>query len=100
MELLGIAVPDCVLIPLYKFLLCLLGIVISVVLPLIRGKLPHPRKFEGADPWWHVYVWVGIFSGITAVLVIAFAKDAVASWRWYDAVLAGYAWDSTLQKMV
>lgn len=73
-----------------------LGVAISVVLPLLRAVLPTPlrngKKWEIAKP----YVYTGIFSLIAAVLVVAAVPDQLNSWQ--TAVLAGYMWDSTLQK--
>ncbi len=79
------------------YLLVVVGIVLSIVLPILRAKLPKPPA--GAMAFRDVtqtYVVVGIFSLLTALLVVA-ATDVLADWR--AAVIAGYAWDSTLQKL-
>jgi hypothetical protein len=86
--------------PFYQYGFCVLGILISIVLPIVRQLLPVPRLFASDVPAWKRYVAVGIFSLITAVVVVAFGKGSVSGWLWYDALLAGYAWDSTLQKVV
>ena len=51
-------------------------------------------KWEAAKP----YVALGIGSMLTALLIMAFAGDSLNTWK--AALLAGYAWDSTLQKIV
>ena len=76
------------------------GIAISVILPLVRAKLPKPpRHLEGA--WTRENVWpyvaTGIFSLIAAVLIVAAMGDQLDSCQ--KALIAGYAWDSTLQKI-
>ena len=75
------------------------GIVISVILPLIRALLPKPLaalaggiKRERFRP----YVATGIFSLVVAVLIVAAMGDRLDSWS--TALIAGYTWDSTLQK--
>jgi len=87
------------------FLFCALGIVISVILPILRQALPAPkggtagvmailpRLWEKAKP----YVALCIFSLLTSLLLLAFAGDTIKDWR--VALLVGYAWDSTLQKL-
>lgn len=77
-----------------------LGIAISVILPLIRAKLPKPpRHLEGAlkpeNVW--PYVATGVFSLIAALLILAAMGDQLDTWG--KALIAGYAWDSTLQKI-
>lgn len=76
------------------------GIVISVILPLIRALLPKPpaalaggTKLERFRP----YVATGIFSLVVAVLIVAAMGDRLDSWS--TALIAGYTWDSTLQKL-
>lgn len=76
-----------------------LGVAISVVLPLIRAKLPKPPIALRDGAYWEVvspYVYTGIFSLVAAILVVAAVPDQLASWQ--TALLAGYMWDSTLQK--
>lgn len=84
---------------------CALGVFISVLLPILRRALPKPdgtpaglsallpRVWACAKP----YVVTGIFSLVVAVLLVAFLQDQLTDWR--AALLAGYAADSTLQKM-
>jgi hypothetical protein len=82
--------------------MCALGIAISVLLPILRELLPSsPRRGESSLPavWAAArpYIMLGIFSLVGAVLIIAASGDTLKDWR--AALLAGYAWDSTLQKL-
>ena len=75
------------------------GVVISVVLPLLRALLPKPpaplrgRSWEAMRP----YVATGVFSLIVAVLIVAAMGNQLDTWA--AGVIAGYTWDSTLQKL-
>ena len=76
------------------------GIVISVLLPLIRAFLPKPPKSLASETKWkriRPYVATGFFSLIVAVLIVAVMGDRLNSWS--TALIAGYTWDSTLQKL-
>jgi hypothetical protein len=76
------------------------GIVISVLLPLIRAFLPKPPKSLASETKWESirpYVATGFFSLIVAVLIVAVMGDRLNSWS--TALIAGYTWDSTLQKL-
>jgi hypothetical protein len=79
-----------------------LGIVISVLLPLIRALLPKPPAVLKSDHgWWEAvrpYVATAIFSFIMAALIVAAMGDRLNSWA--TALIAGYTWDSTLQKVM
>jgi hypothetical protein len=86
--------------PTVQYVYCVVGILVSIVLPILRGFLPKPHVSSGEIPPWKRYGAIGLFSLITAIIVVAFGKSSVSSWQWYDALLAGYAWDSTLQKLV
>jgi hypothetical protein len=85
--------------PFHQYWFCVLGILISIILPILRQLLPKPTLAAGVSPWKR-YVGIGLFSLITAVVVVAFGRKDVSNWLWFDALLAGYAWDSTLQKLV
>jgi len=85
-----------------------LGVVISVVLPILRGLLPRPVSPIMANAatvgfwkalWDHAtpYLILGVFSMITGLLIVVFTYGTLNDWR--GALLAGYAWDSTLQKL-
>lgn len=87
--------------PFYQYGFSVLGILISIALPILRRQLPTPSLLAPSDlPAWKRYGAIGLFSLVTAVVVIAFGKSSVATWQWFDALLAGYAWDSTLQKVI
>jgi hypothetical protein len=76
------------------------GIVISVVLPIIRALLPKPPlALRGEDRWKRIrpYVATGCFAAIVALLIIAAVGDSLDTPA--KALIAGYAWDSTLQKL-
>ena len=84
------------------YLLCVAGIVVSIVLPILKGLLPKPLGVDAADrtTFWNFakpYLIVGLFSLLTGVLIVAFTWGTINDWR--AALLAGYAWDSTLQKI-
>jgi hypothetical protein len=78
------------------YLLVSLGIAISIVLPLVRALLPLPSPLAPVLPS-GPYLAIGTVSLLTAVLILAFNDGQFSSP--YTALLAGYAWDSTLQKV-
>jgi hypothetical protein len=86
--------------PWVQYFEVVIGILISIVLPILRRQLPSPPALLGALPQTKTYLIIGLFSLLTAVLIVAFGGVAVSTWQWFTAVLAGYAWDSTLQKIV
>ncbi len=85
------------------YLVCAVGIAVSVVLPILRAMLPKPPQnlvagmppggISAAKP----LLILGLFSLVGAILIVAGAGDTLQDWR--AALLAGYAWDSTLQKL-
>jgi len=87
------------------YLLVAVGVAISVVLPIVRQSLPVPSSgtagVGGLLGWvWQKakpYLAIGAFSLVTAVLIVAFTGDTFKSPQ--AALLAGYAWDSTIQKL-
>jgi hypothetical protein len=84
------------------------GVVVSIVLPplsvYVRSyfKRLEPSAASAETPRWLIalkpYALLGLFSVITAVMVLAAVGDRVTTWQ--QALIAGYAWDSTLQKLV
>jgi hypothetical protein len=77
-----------------------LGVVVSVVLPLIRALLPKPPKaLRGENLWQAIrpYAATALFALLTAVLILAAMGAQLTSWA--TALIAGYTWDSTLQKL-
>lgn len=81
------------------YLLVAAGIAVSILIPILKRLLPKPEPAGVAGFWKKLkpYIWVGVFSLLTAVLIVAFLGDSLQDWR--AAILAGYAWDSTLQKV-
>jgi len=72
-----------------------------VVLPIIRAQIPKPGSkylelLGGSRGVLKHCFFVGLFSLITALLLVALV-DPLKTWQ--AALLAGYAWDSTLQKL-
>lgn len=89
---------------------CVVGIVISVLLPplwtFVRQAFVMPaaggiKRFEAAARmgWESMmpYAALGAASALTALLLVAFLHDKLTSTS--AAILAGYAWDSTFQKL-
>jgi hypothetical protein len=83
------------------FAFAALGVVASVMLPVLRAALPAPPTLAGG--WWQVarpYVALAFFSLLVSLLVLAAAEAADKPLRaWWEALLAGYVSDSTLQKL-
>ena len=84
--------------PLMQYGFVVEGILISLALPLLRKLLPIP-KANNKETALSTYLVIGAFSLLTALLVVAFGGPQTKNWYWYTALLAGYAWDSTLQKV-
>jgi|GEM_PF-1960121 len=88
------------------FAFIVVGILASVLVPIFwqaaRASLPA-RGFSGfgALLWTAVrpYLLLGLASIATAPVIYAFG-GATLDGHWQLALLAGYAWDSTLQKIV
>lgn len=81
-----------------------LGIVLSVLGPILRQALPKPKEERTRGEFWKEYgenvkpfLALGVFSVLTALLVVAILGDTLGQ-DWRTALVAGYAWDSTLQK--
>jgi hypothetical protein len=81
------------------YLLVAAGIAVSILIPILRRLLPKPGPAGVAGFWKKIkpYFVVGVFSLLTAILIVAFLGDSLQDWR--AAILAGYTWDSTLQKV-
>ncbi len=77
-----------------------LGIAISVILPILREYLPKPTKERDVRAVWSIakpYLVLGVFSLIVGLLIVAAGGETLEDWK--VAFIAGYAWDSTLQKL-
>lgn len=91
------------------YLWCVLGVTISIVLPILAAAVrvywPAQRAGPaglGADAkrFWPVvrpYIVLGLFSALTGIVVLFALGDQLKTIQ--TALLAGYAWDSTLQKL-
>jgi hypothetical protein len=90
------------------YIWCVGGIVISVLLPVlwvsVRSYFPAKAgpaglREDGNALWSAIkpYFLLGIASAATALLVMFALGDQVTTAK--AAMLAGYAWDSTLQKL-
>ena len=83
---------------LYVFVV--LGVLISVLLPILRALLPKPPASPTSDPpAWQRAIATGMFSLLTAVIILAISKNQTPNWSWQDAIVAGFAWDSLLQRV-
>lgn len=84
---------------------CTLGVLLSVLLPILKKALPKPEAttagVEGIFPRLlrvaKPYLVTGLYSLGVAILLVAFLHETLGDWR--AALLAGYAGDSTLQKL-
>ena len=83
-----------------------LGVIISIVLPILRAMLPKPqatvlaRKESASSRLWKItkpYIITGVFSLLVAVVIVALLGNNIDSWQ--KGFLAGYTADSTLQKL-
>ena len=99
------------------YLICAAGVAVSVLFPVVskavRGYFPGqsayqttaaasgpPSLFEILSPIWEIlkpYLVLAIFSLMGAAIVVIFLGNALTDWR--AAFLAGYAVDSTIQKI-
>jgi hypothetical protein len=90
------------IVPLLTYFWCVVGIAISVFLPILTALLPKPlgrTLAAGVLPEIRPYILTGLFAVVAAIVVIAAAGDAAHSWTPSQALIAGYSWDSTLQKL-
>ena len=84
------------------YLWVVIGVILSIALPILRALLPQAGGASriGGPSFWAAarpYLVVGAFSLLTGVLILAFSSRNLSNWSL--ALLAGYAWDSTLQKL-
>ena len=91
------------IIAIYPYVM--LGIVISVILPILRKSIPTPppnstffnmRFKQRVWPIAKPYLMLGIFSLLAAIVIVASLGETIADWK--VAVIAGFSWDSLLQK--
>jgi ABC-type Fe3+ transport system permease subunit len=85
-----------------------LGVVASIMIPVLRAAAPRPPE-GGAlanksfgQRFWAVltpYLALGALSLLVAILIMAIAEQTDKPFRsWWEALLAGYVSDSTLEK--
>jgi len=82
------------------------GVMISVILPVLRKSYPQVTA-EGAKTfWWRLwetgrpYLVLGVGSLLTALLILAgLANTGTQITTWHQALLLGYFADATLQKL-
>ena len=94
-----------------------LGILVSIVLPIlsksvrqfVRSDVEQHGKKRGFKKFWRMirpYVLVGLFSLVTATVVLAVYKSNLPPEQpgfvssWSQAFLYGYTYDATLQKLL
>lgn len=91
---------------LFNYGMVALGVFISLMLPVLKQYVIRPadqeataRMSPGARFWVvaRPYLVTALFSLILGLLIVAAAPDTLNDWR--AALLAGYAGDSTLQKL-
>jgi hypothetical protein len=92
---------------LQTYLIVAAGIAISFLLPLLKKawEASRPSLADSGQTYWSrfwskvkPYFLIAIISLVTAILVMAIAGDGAIP-DWQSALLLGYAWDSTLQKV-
>ena len=79
-----------------------LGIAISVILPILKKSLIKSQsKQEDAKKTLkeiaRPYLIIGAISMCVGLLVVAFSGDTLKDWS--TALMAGFTWDSILQKV-
>ena len=90
------------IVPLNVYLWCVAGIVISVVLPISSALLPKPigrSLAAGLMPEIRPYLTTGVFALLAALVLMAAAGQGATDWTSGQALMVGYCWDSTLQKL-
>ena len=96
-------------------LACASGVVLSILIPVlaktVRSDFPSPpdKRLHGFTPLglfallrplWPAlrpYAILAVFSLAVSLLIVTLLGDKLATWR--VALIAGYLWDSTLQKI-
>lgn len=93
------------------YIACAGGVVLSIAIPVLAKAVQKqfnvggPAELGGVRLLMHAiwqqlrpYAILTAFSLTVALLVVAFMGESLRTWQL--ALLAGYAWDSTLQKVV
>lgn len=87
------------------YFFCALGVGISVALPILRKYMPKNDEGaidgeKGSEKFMRIsrsYIALGGASLLISFIVFALLRDTLTDWA--VALLAGYSWDSTLQKV-
>ena len=84
-----------------EWLVICIGVLVSVVLPPLTAYVRSVFQPTAASIHFKKYGALLLFSALTSALVLAFFRaarpdDEIA---WYAALLAGYAWEATLEKI-
>ncbi len=92
------------------YLACAAGVILSVTIPVLSKSVQQqfsaggPAEVGGAVRlmgliWQQTrrYRILAAFSLAVAALIVAFLSDTLVTWK--AALIAGYLWDSTLQKI-
>lgn len=87
------------------YLLVVAGIVVSVIYPILRQALPKPKAGTAGVGGLLPRIWGAtkpylatlLFALITAPLIMAFLGEKLESWQ--TALLAGFAWEATIEKV-
>jgi hypothetical protein len=94
----------------HAYLACASGVILSIVIPVLAKAVR--QQFNVGGPvelgglgvlirsiWQRArpYAILGVFSLGVALLLVSFLGDTLKTWQ--AALIAGYLWDSTLQKI-
>jgi hypothetical protein len=95
----------------HVYIACAAGVVLSVIIPILAKAVRQqfdvggPADVSGIGLFWRAvwqssrrYIVLGSFSLAVALLIVALVGDTLKTWQ--TALVAGYLWDSTLQKIV
>ncbi|MEW6659563.1 MAG: hypothetical protein AB1424_12960 [Thermodesulfobacteriota bacterium] len=96
---------------LHTYAVCASGVVLSIIIPVLSKAVRRQFDLGGAAELggfgiiiraiWQVirpYIILGLFSLAVALLIVAFSGETLKTWQ--AALIAGYLWDSTLQKIM
>lgn len=86
------------------FLWVAIGVVVSVVLPVLTGIIRRDfpaTQAVGMPPWVGTYGRLLVFSLLTALVVVAAfrATSPSVDVPWFTAFLLGYGWEATVEKL-
>lgn len=89
---------------------CACGVILSIIIPVFakavrkQFNIGGPAELGGfglliRSIWQQTrpYIILGTFSLAVALLIVAFLGETLKTWQ--AALIAGYLWDSTLQKI-